>query len=231
MANEGYKLPRRGKVSDALKAFGLKVLAMDGEPEDIMEAVDELVNEKYDAQKAAEPVVIEKETPEKDEDPEKARLFDEISKLRDTIAQMLNSEEETEDDDYEEEPDGLEALDELEEELETEDDETEEIESVEEDPEVINEEETAEEVRATTDSIRELASVMKQVVAAIPDARKRKKTSDALAKVLRKHAQETKDVAKESKYSEMAKRTKDSQEEQVDIGMEIAKKFNAHYKQ
>lgn len=230
MANEGYKLPRRGKVSDALKAFGLKMLAQDGEPEDIMEAVDELVNEKYDAEKAAEPVVIEKETPAKDEDPEKVQLLDEITKLRDTISELMNqdSDEEFEE---EEESDGLEALDELEEELETNDDETEEVESVEEDPEVINDEEDPEDVRATTDSIRELASVMKQVVAAIPDANKRRKTSDALAQVLRKHAKETKDAAKNSNYSQMAKRTKDAETPNVDIGMEIAKKFNPHYKE
>ena len=52
MANEGgFRLPRRGKVSDTLKAIGLKMLAMDGDPEDIQEAVDELVNEKYEAEK------------------------------------------------------------------------------------------------------------------------------------------------------------------------------------
>ena len=209
---------------------------MDGDPEDIQEAVDELVNEKYEAEKAAEPVVIPKEEPAKDEDPEKTQLLDEIGKLRDTISQLMNQDEDPEmgvEEITDEDPEGLEALDDLEEELEMEDGEDDEVESMEEDPEMINDEDDPEDVRATTDSIKELASVMKQVVAAIPDAKKRKKTSDALAAVLRKHAKQAKDSAKNSSYAAMTQRSKDSaaQESQEDIGMKIAKQYNPHYKE
>lgn len=234
MTENGYKLPRRQKAKDFLYGIGLKHFAMDADPEDMAEAVDELVSEKLEEEKVKTPVTTEEVDPAvEDEDPKEDALLAEIYSLKDTIESLLNGTQdedvdEMEDEDFEE-PDGLEALDELEEELDTEDDEAEEIESVEVDPEVINESDSAEEVRAT-DSIKELASVLKQVVANIPDARERKKTSDALAKVLRKHADQAKKGGSEKIYGDMLSRTKDSKEEIVDIGMEIAKKFNPHYK-
>ena len=203
------------------------------------EAVDELVSEKLEEEKAAEPVVV-KEEPTGDTDGggaeknnfDPTQILDEISTLKDTIAGFLNSGIGQEVKDEEEEELGTEALDELEEELETNDeDESEEIESVEADPAEINETEEAEEMK-TTDSIKELASVLKQVVAGISDPKVRKKTSDALAGVLRKHAVAAK--AKDSGiYAEMASRAKDAKStvEDKDIGMEIAKKYNPHYKE
>ena len=53
----GYKLPRKASPSNFLKSLGLKVMAQDADPEDIMEAVDELVSEKMQAEKDAEPVI------------------------------------------------------------------------------------------------------------------------------------------------------------------------------
>lgn len=230
----GYKLPRRQKAKDFLYGIGLKHFAMDADPEDMAEAVDELVSEKLNEEnleeKAApvvEEPVVEDEKP--DDTFNKAALLDEIAELKDSIRELMNSADES----YEEElePSGLDALDELEEELETEDgDEGEEIESVELPAEEINESEEPEEINATTtDSIRELASVMKQVVAEIPDAKRRKRTADALAKVLKKHADDAKKGA--DVYASMAKRAKDAKmtEDDSNIGLEIAKKFNKHY--
>ena len=146
--------------------------------------------------------------------------------------------EEIEDEDPDE---GLEALDDFieeDEEEEVEDEDLlEEVESVEEPAEEINEdldaEDSDDEEELTTDSIKELANVLRPVVAAIPDVNKRKQVSDSLATVFKKHAKKAKDSqTKKSNYSKMLGRANDSafNNEQADLGMKIAMANNPHYK-
>ena len=150
---------------------------------------------------------------------------------------MLDSdEEEVEEETVEDEETGVEALDELEEELCSDEDVLEQVESVEEEDEDVDDiieadDEDEVESEVTTDSILELARVIKPIIASIPDSYKRKKMSDSLAQVLRKHAKKANDSSNNS-YAKMLNRTKDSEIEQtVDLGKEIAKKYNPHYKE
>lgn len=230
----GYRIPRKSNVSDFVKAVGLKTLAADAEPEEVQEMVEGLVDEKHAAEKDAEPIVIEPEVESHDE--EIQELKEQIQNVKDAIYAMLDSDEEEEvedgcDEETEDEETGVEALDELEEELSTDEDVLEEVQSVEESDEDIEEkmdDEDPEEM--TTDSILELARVLKPIIASVPDAKKRKRMSDSLAEVLRKHAKKSNDSV-ETSYAKMLNRANDSKVEEIDLGKEIAKKFNPHYKE
>lgn len=240
----GYKIPRRASVTEFARAVGLKTIAQDAEPEEIMEMVDELVEEKKQEQYDDEPVIIENEPEVKDEDLDELKA--QMSEMKDAIYTILSKDAECEDEDEEEieveeaedEDESLESLDALEEELgeseEVEDeDEMEQIEEHEVPPEVINEEAEEEEDEMTTDSIVELSRVLKPIIASIPDSKKRKQVADSLAGVLRKHAKKAQD-SKKTNYAKMLNRTKDSNSSNnnsVNIGDEIAKAWNPHYKE
>lgn len=237
----GYRIPRKSNVSDFVKAVGLKTLAADAEPEEVQEMVEGLVDEKHQAEKDAEPIVIEPEVEPDTHDEEIAELKEQIQNVKDAIYAMLDSDEEEIEEVVEDEETGVEALDELENELASDEDVLEQIEEVEEDDagieDIIEDEETCdedeEEVEAavTTDSILELARVIKPIIASVPDADKRKRMSDSLAKVLKKHAKKASDSSSNS-YAKMLNRTKDSEIGQnVDLGKEIAKRYNPHYKE
>lgn len=233
----GYRIPRKSNVSDFVKAVGLKTLAADAEPEEVQEMVEGLVDEKKAAEADAEPVVIEAEPDTHDE--EIAELKESVQNIKDAIYAMLDADEEEVEDECEEAEDeetGVEALDELETELESNDEDVlEEVQSVEESDEDIEEKVDDEECEdegeeMTTDSILELARVIKPIIASVPDTQKRKRMSDSLAAVLRKHAKKANDNANKN-YAAMLNRTKDSYEQPVDLGMEIARKNNPHYKE
>lgn len=233
----GYRIPRKSNVSDFVKAVGLKTLAADAEPEEVQEMVEGLVDEKHQAEKDAEPIIIEPEVEPDTHDEEISELKEQIQNVKDAIYAMLDSDEEEVEEVAEDEETGVEALDELESEFISDEDMLEEVQSVEEDDEDINEivEENdacdEDETEITTDSILELARVIKPIIASVPDVNKRKKMSDSLAKVLRKHAKKASDSSSNS-YAKMLNRTKDSEIEQnIDLGKEIAKKYNPHYKE
>ena len=239
----GYKIPRKASVTEFARAVGLKTIAQDAEPEEIMEMVDELVEEKKQEQYDDEPVIIEHETEEKVSDEDVDKLKEEIAEVKDAIYSILAKDESSCDEDEveeekveeeEEDDDSLASLDELEEELNTDDeveeeDEVEQVEEHEVQPEEINDEDLEEE-DMTTDSIVQLSRVLKPIIASIPDQKKRKKVADNLAGVLREHAKKAKD-SKKSNYSKLINRSIDSQYDDVaDIGNKIAEKFNPHYK-
>lgn len=249
----GYKIPRRSNVSDFLKAVGLKQVAMDSEPEDILDAMNELVQEKKEQEDAeAQQIESVKKSEEKVETPAED---EELSEVKETLANVQDAlyslmfkdaepdySEENEDADPEY---GMESLDALETELEAEEvededyedygedaDEVEEIRSIEKDPEEMNEEaedEDCREMQSTADSAIELMRVLKPIIAAIPDSRQRKRVSDNLAKTLRK---QVKDSKKKSVYSDFTRRTaRDSaMNNPQDFGKMIAEKYNPHYK-
>lgn len=239
----GYKIPRKASVTEFARAVGLKTIAQDAEPEEIMEMVDELVEEKKQEQYDDEPVIIEHEAEEKVSDEDVDKLKEEIAEVKDAIYSILAKDESSCDEDEveeekveeeEEDDDSLASLDELEEELNTDDeageeDEVDQIEEHEVPPEEINDEDLEEE-DMTTDSIVQLSRVLKPIIASIPDQKKRKKVADNLAGVLREHAKKAKD-SKKSNYSKLINRSIDSQYDDVaDLGNKIAEKFNPHYK-
>lgn len=244
----GYKIPRRSKVSDFFQAVGLKHVAMDAEPEDILDAVNEMVEEKAKEQMDAEAVNAPQGKPitagfegatVSDADEEIENIKSALSDVKDALDAMMEEnmaeDDEPEDEGFMEDADceeGMEALDELEDELVNDYDEVAEIESVEEDPEVINaDEDEAEEMTQVSDSAIELMNVLRPIIAAIPDARQRKKVSDNLANTLRKQVKDSKKKSSDSVYGKIVngRKAKDSAMDSQDYGKMIAEKYNPHY--
>lgn len=242
-----YRIPRKSSITDFVNAVGLKTLAADAEPEEVQEMVEGLVDEKKKAECDEEPIVIEPDTEGMATDEDVEELKNQMAEIKDSIQSILNGSAEDEDEEVEEEVDedeGMESLDSFiegeEEEVEDED-LLEQVEEASASPEEINEEvedadeeeEVDEEETLTTDSIKELAAVLRPVVASITDTNKRKQVSDSLAEVFRKHRKQAKDAsAKKSNYSKMLGKATDSAiNEQEDLGMKIAKASNPHYKE
>lgn len=242
----GYKIPKkRSSVSNFLKAVGLKQIAQDAEPEDILDAMNELIEEQKNEDDAAlptPPVDTEKKPENPVSDEEMEEIKNDLSDVKDSLYALLrardeviekNNNEERLEDGYEE---GMESLDELEEELEsgeTEDDDIEEIESVEAPPEDIpSDDEEINELQEAKDSAIELMRALKPIIASIPNDKKRKKVSDNLAKVLKKQIKKAEKKSTDS-YSKIINSRKigDSNFDSVDYGKEIAKKYNPHYKE
>ena len=254
-----YRIPvshRRQKTSDYLKAVGLKQVAMDAEPEDILDAMNELVEEKKEEEKDNEPIIIEREGAE-DEDEEKSDEMNEmkesLKEVKDALYSLLYTRDEegfpkNKEVEDEENCEGMESLDNFEGEMtkgeepdDVEDGEIEEIESVEKPPQEINDELEAEkeleksEYEKARDSAVELVRVLKPIISYIPDKKTRKRVSDNLVKVLRKQVKDSKTETRNSRYSGfIGNRTKDSRkmsdaEREMNIGAEIAKKYNPHY--
>lgn len=227
--NKVYKIPRRSKVSDYLKSVGLKHIAMDADPEDVLDAVEELVNEKVEEKdKEIRPVEESKEEIEEKEvsDKDVEDIRETLKEVKDSLFSLFgkkNDDEEgieeksKDEDEFEKEEDedveGMESLDKFEEEVST-DSEVDEIESVEEDPKVINERlraenandgceaETAgdeEEANKVADSAIELIKVLRPIIATIPNKKQRKRVSDNLTKVLRKQVKDAKRNVKKNK--------------------------------
>lgn len=242
----GYKIPKkRSSVSNFLKAVGLKQIAQDAEPEDILDAMNELIEEQKNEDDAAlptPPIDTEKKPENPVSDEEMEEIKNDLSDVKDSLYALLrardeviekNNNEERLEDGYEE---GMESLDELEEELEsgeTEDDDIEEIESVEAPPEDIpSDDEEINELQEAKDSAIELMRALKPIIASIPNDKKRKKVSDNLAKVLKKQIKKAEKKSTDS-YSKIINSRKigDSNFDSVDYGKEIAKKYNPHYKE
>ena len=242
----GYKIPKkRSSVSNFLKAVGLKQIAQDAEPEDILDAMNELIEEQKNEDDTAlptPPIDTEKKPENPVSDEEMEEIKNDLSDVKDSLYALLrardeviekNNNEERLEDGYEE---GMESLDELEEELEsgeTEDDDIEEIESVEVPPEDIpSDNEEINELKEAKDSAIELMRALKPIIASIPNDKKRKKVSDNLAKVLKKQIKKAEKKSTDS-YSKIINSRKigDSNFDSVDYGKEIAKKYNPHYKE
>lgn len=242
---EGYKIPNRkpqSSITNFLKAVGLKAVVQDSEPEDILNVVDELANEKIDEmERDEEPIIIEREMEEEVEDDDfeggdESRL-DELESKLDSVIGMVQSILGSDDEMEDEEPDELDMLDDLEEELLEEDsDMMEEEESVTVDPEDMQEDEdplySGEEVlsKATDGAALALLKQFKPIIASMPDKAARKKATDALVAQVRKVQ---KDSSKNSAYSDMNSRNKmedAKMDDKSDLGREIASKYNPHYK-
>lgn len=246
MAN--YKLPSKkptSSVTDFLKAVGLKAVVQDSEPEDILDVVDELANEKVEAAKDAEvteePVVKSELEEATDEGVDLQELEAKIDRALELINGLIESntqDEDFEEEELEDEDEPLRELDELEEELEDESedyDQMEEEESVTVDPEDIETDEdpiyNGEEVlEKATDAALSLLRQFKPIIAAIPDARERRKATDALVKQVIRVSREK----PANTYAIMnSRKAQDSKlnEDKSGLGLEIARKFNPHYKQ
>lgn len=210
--------------------------AKDADPEEALEAA-KLVNGEGKDEDPAEP-----------EDPNEARfkriedaIADLTAKLEppaeDTVPEEIE-EESGEEAEVDEEGD---ALDALEEELTGEEEVAEDEDAVSVDPEEINESQSAvedsglieadeeEDVQAVKDAAMEAISALKPVVAAIPNKAQRRRAADALAQLIRGNVRDSGYMAIQKAATRRASDTKKAMDD-MSLGMDIAKRYNPHYK-
>lgn len=199
------------RVKKSVKAFIEKMKAADAAiPEELAQDALEMAEEVRDA---CEEIVNEKEI--KDQGLEGMETLDEEkleTKIEDALTKVLMKHGAIKDS-------AMRALDELEVEKEKVDDEC------------VAEDET-EEVVKVQDSLNKLIKDMRPIVASVKDSEIRKKLADSLASFVK--SGKTADYAgifnatKKNANDAMSKPVNDSD---IDYGMNIAKKFNPHYKE
>lgn len=219
MANEA-------RVMGAIKNFLLKMKALDEAiPEDLAEDALEMTEEVKDAlceEETAKDSDLGGDNPIEDEEPvEEEEKVDIDKKVEDAFVKVMRKYGLIKDS-------AMASLDELETKL-SEAQETEDVEGEEEvtvDPEVMND-----------SAKRELLRAIKPAIASVKDSKTRKLLSDNFAKAIGGVSSTTSDYASimqavannTSKAVSEKKQTVDHSVEDVDFGMEIAKRFNPHY--
>lgn len=227
----GYKLPKRRKstASTFLKAIGAHVFAKDAEPEEVLQMIEELVDEEVNNISDEETTTEVKEEITKDS--ELDALKEKIAELEAMIAALTK--------DSDEEVTETSVIDELIEELTTEDSCTKD----EDESEIIEETKTADEditeetkIKAS-DSAVEILKIVKPLIAGMADTKQRKQLTDSISDVVRKSIKDSKPKPKAKKdqsknvYSRILSGDSADTPEYIDLGMEVAKKFNPHYQE
>lgn len=219
MANEA-------RVMGAIKNFLLKMKALDEAiPEDLAEDALEMTEEVKDAlceEETAKDSDLGGDNPVEDEEPvEEEEKVDIDKKVEDAFVKVMRKYGLIKDS-------AMASLDELETKL-SEAQETEDVEGEEEvtvDPEVMND-----------SAKRELLRAIKPAIASVKDSKTRKLLADNFAKAIGGVSSTTSDYASimqavannTRKAVSEKKQTVDHSAEDVDFGMEIAKRFNPHY--
>lgn len=219
MANEA-------RVMGAIKNFLLKMKALDEAiPEDLAEDALEMTEEVKDAlceEETAKDSDLGGDNPVEDEEPvEEEEKVDIDKKVEDAFVKVMRKYGLIKDS-------AMASLDELETKL-SEAQETEDVEGEEEvtvDPEVMND-----------SAKRELLRAIKPAIASVKDSKTRKLLADNFAKAIGGVSSTTSDYASimqavannTRKAVSEKKQTVDHSVEDVDFGMEIAKRFNPHY--
>lgn len=219
MANEA-------RVMGAIKNFLLKMKALDEAiPEDLAEDALEMTEEVKDAlceEETAKDSDLGVDNPVEDEEPvEEEEKVDIDKKVEDAFVKVMRKYGLIKDS-------AMASLDELETKL-SEAQETEDVEGEEEvtvDPEVMND-----------SAKRELLRAIKPAIASVKDSKTRKLLADNFAKAIGGVSSTTSDYASimqavannTRKAVSEKKQTVDHSVEDVDFGMEIAKRFNPHY--
>lgn len=222
-------MANKAKVMDSIRDFLLKLKALDENiPEDLAEDALKMTEEVKDALCEDEEMEVEEKEETNDEDPEETKEKDEDpkevdidKKVEDAFVKVMRKYGLIQDS-------AMAALDEAEKELfkkEEEDEDIEGEEAVTVDPEKINSKDAAAMLRK-----------VKPIIAGVKDAKSRKILADTFAKALVGDKKTTTDYAsilsasREAAKDLMSKKsTADSSS--VDYGMEIAKKYNPHYKE
>ena len=204
------------RVRDAIRKFLTSMQATDAIPEELAEDALEMTEEVNDAlceetkDEEANPLEITKDE-EKSDDIDK--------KVADGVVRALRELGLYKDP-------AMKALDELEvEEKETED----------EDPEPTEDADNEESVTVDPEKMKDSATLlrtMKPIIAQIKDSKERKKAADALARVIGTVRKTTTDYGDlmniQKKTAAKDSKTTDAD---YDFGMQIAKRFNPHYKE
>lgn len=208
------------KVMDSIKNFLLKMKALDDAiPEELAQDALEMTEEVKDAlcDEAPNPEEITKDEEKKDDEKEEEKKSDDEecieTKVEDAMVKVMRKYGLIKDESME----SLEKLD-------SDDESTEEEVTV--DPEKIN------------DSVRrELLRKVKPMVASIKDSAERKKFADAFAEAFKlnngNHYGEIMEMAKANAKDSMSKvnTSVNTADADFNFGMDIAKKFNPHYKE
>lgn len=215
------------RVMSSIKDFLIKLKACDANiPEELAEDACSMVEEVKDALAEEE---LEIKDSCKDEEPEEEKKEDskdeavtkeELNKVvEDSMTRVLRNLGLIKDS-------AMQSLDELENKLGEEKKESDDE---------MNEEEVTVDPEKMNDSVRrELLRAVKPVIANVKDAKQRKILSDSFAKALKMNQASTTDyatilnIAKSNANDAMSKPTNTSD---YDFGMEIAKKYNPHYKE
>lgn len=219
MANEA-------RVMGAIKNFLLKMKALDEAiPEDLADDALEMTEEVKDAlceEESVKDCDLGGENPVEDEEPvEEEEKVDIDKKVEDAFVKVMRKYGLIKDS-------AMASLDDLETKL-SEAQETEDVEGEEEvtvDPEVMND-----------SAKRELLRAIKPAIASVKDSKTRKLLADNFAKAIGGVSSTTSDYASimqavansTRKAVSEKKQTVDHSVEDVDFGMEIAKRFNPHY--
>lgn len=224
-------MANKAKVMDSIRDFLLKLKALDENiPEDLAEDALKMTEEVKDALCEDEEMEVEEKEETKDEDPketkeevkdEDPKEVDIDKKVEDAFVKVMRKYGLIQDS-------AMAALDEAEKELSKKGEEDEDIdgeEAVTVDPEKINSKDAAAMLRK-----------VKPIIAGVKDAKSRKILADTFAKALVGEKKTTTDYASILSASREAakdlmnkKPTTDASS--VDYGMEIAKKYNPHYKE
>lgn len=224
-------MANKAKVMDSIRDFLLKLKALDENiPEDLAEDALKMTEEVKDALCEDEEMEVEEKEETKDEDPEEIKEeakdkdpkeVDIDKKVEDAFVKVMRKYGLIQDS-------AMAALDEAEKELSKKDEEDEDIdgeEAVTVDPEKINSKDAAAMLRK-----------VKPIIAGVKDAKSRKILADTFAKALVGEKKTTADYAsilsasREAAKDLMSKKST-ADASSVDYGMEIAKKYNPHYKE
>ena len=205
-------MANNAKVMSSVKDFLLKMKALDEAiPEELAKDALEMTENIKDALCDEDPDVLEVT---KDEDP-KPEENNMEGKVEDAMVKVLKKYGLIKDS-------SMSALDELEEGCSAEDEEEGE-EEVTVDPEKMNDAMT-------------LLRTVKPVIAGIKDSKTRKQVSDAFAKALKmsigtnEQYGQMMTMARMSAKDSMSKKQQSTQDADYDFGMDLAKRFNPHYK-
>lgn len=220
-------MANKAKVMDSIRDFLLKLKALDENiPEDLAEDALKMTEEVKDALCEDEEMEVEEKEEAKEEAAEETKDEDlkEVDidkKVEDAFVKVMRKYGLIQDS-------AMAALDEAEKELfkkEEEDEDIEGEEAVTVDPEKINSKDAAAMLRK-----------VKPIIAGVKDAKSRKILADTFAKALIGEKKTTADYAsilsasREAAKDLMSKKST-ADASSVDYGMEIAKKYNPHYKE
>lgn len=213
-------MANNSKVMGSIRDFLVKMKALDENiPEELAKDALQMTEEVKDALCEDEEAELEGEEEVKDEDPKgEGEKMDIDKKVEDAMVNVMRK--------YGLIKDGaMAALDEMENKLGTEDADGEEEVTV--DPEKMND-----------SAKRKLLKDIKPTIANIKDSKQRKAVADAFAKALSIHTTTTNDyssimniVKANTKESVQTKDHQVKMSDDFDVGMEIARKYNPHYKE
>lgn len=235
------KIPKKNSTTTKiLAAIGLKQFAIDADPEDIADVVDEMASEnqcdEVENQKKEE-VSNNKECKD-EENSEIAQLKEQVSKLTELVHTLIQSREEA--------PAPEDAIDELINQLDASEEDSETIEMDEDIPsaEVSDPEDRPENPIPNADSIAMVKALkaIKPVIAGISDTNERKKACDSLIAEFKKVNKPSK---KTNGYTNILKSQKQAANDNIakkknaherakyneNLGEEIAKKYNANLRE